>query len=65
MNPLTGLDVIRTDLITDINVEDGIVTVKVDLPADHQFASAIEEDIKEKIETRWDIKEIHVIFLRN
>jgi len=65
MNPLSGLDVVRTDLVTDVAVEEGLVTIDVDLPADHQFATAIEEDIKEKIEARWDIKEIQVNFTRD
>ena len=64
MNPLTGLDVVRTDLITDISVENGVVTVKVDLSPDHQFATAIEEDIREKVEPRWDIQDVHVSFMR-
>ena len=65
MNPLTGLDVVRTDLVKNVDVNKGIVTVDVDLPADHQFANAIEEDIKEKIEARWDIRKIQVNFLRD
>lgn len=62
MNPLTGLDVVKTDLITDIDVENGTVIVTVDLPADHQFAAAIKEDVKEKIEPRWDIDKVNVTF---
>ena len=49
MNPLTGLDIIRTNLILKTSIEDGVVRVVVDLPADHQFASAIKEDITEKL----------------
>jgi NifU-like protein involved in Fe-S cluster formation/metal-sulfur cluster biosynthetic enzyme len=64
MNPLTGLDVVRTDLVTNVRVEDGVVTVDVDLADNHQFANAIKEDIREKIEARWDIEEIRVNFVR-
>jgi nitrogen fixation NifU-like protein len=63
MNPLTGLDVVRTDLIKDIQLRDGIIEIVVDLPETHQFAAAIKEDIKEKIEPLWDVKEVHVDFL--
>jgi nitrogen fixation NifU-like protein len=63
MNPLTGLDVVRTDLIKDIQLRDGIIEIVVDLPETHQFAAAIKEDIKEKIEPLWDVKEVHVEFL--
>lgn len=64
MNPLTGLDVVRTELIKDIQLEDGTVTVVVDLPEDHQFAPVIKEDITEKIEPLWDITEVMVEFVR-
>jgi len=63
MNPLTGLDVVRTNLVRDIQVKDGTVRVVVDLPAGHQFASAIREEITEKIEPLWDIKEAVVEFV--
>lgn len=62
MNPLTGLDVVRTELIKDIAVDEGEVKVDVDLKEDHQFAAAIKEDIKEKIEPLWDIKRVKVKF---
>lgn len=64
MNPLTGLDVIKTNLIGDIQVEDGIVRVSVDLAEDHQFANVVKEDIHEKLEPRWDVKEVIVEFAR-
>ncbi|MFO7990754.1 MAG: iron-sulfur cluster assembly scaffold protein [Thermoplasmata archaeon] len=62
MNPITGLDVVRTDLITNVEVGEGRVTIAVDLAEDHQFANAIKEDIKEKIEPRWDVDEVEIIF---
>lgn len=62
MNPLVGLDLVRTELVKEIEVKDGIVRVVVDLPAEHQFASAIKEDITEKIEPLWDIEKVIVEF---
>lgn len=62
MNPLTGLDVVRTNLINKIKIEKGVVAVKVDLPSDHQFASNIKEEITEKIKPLWDVKEVEVTF---
>jgi nitrogen fixation NifU-like protein len=44
-------------------LRDGIIEIVVDLPETHQFAAAIKEDIKEKIEPLWDVKEVHVDFL--
>jgi nitrogen fixation NifU-like protein len=62
VNPLTGLNVVRTNLVQDIEVKDGIVRVLVDLPRDHQFANNIKDEILEKIETLWDVKEVVVEF---
>ena len=62
MNPCVGLDAIETDLVNDIEVSDAKVTVTVDLAEDHQFASAVKNDILEKLEPRWDIDEVVVEF---
>jgi nitrogen fixation NifU-like protein len=62
VNPLTGLNVVRTNLVQDIKVKDGIVRVLVDLPRDHQFAHNIKDEILEKIEPLWDVKEVMVEF---
>jgi len=62
MNPLTGLDIVRTNLIKDIHLGKGQVHIVVDLPSDHQFASNIEEEIVEKIKNLWDVKKVSVEF---
>lgn len=62
MNPLTGLDIVRTELIKDIEIKDGIIRVVVDLPENHQFAPAIKEDITDKLEHLWDVKNVVVAF---
>src|SRR6056297_1057236 len=53
MNPMKGLDVIKTELIEDIQVEDTqngkMIKIHVDLPEEHQFSTALKEDIKEKL----------------
>ena len=63
MNPLAGLDVMRTNLVRNIQIGDGVIRVEVDLPVNHQFAPAIKEEITEKLETLWDIKEVIVEFV--
>jgi nitrogen fixation protein NifU and related proteins len=63
MNPLRGLDIVRTNLIKDITFEDGVVKIVADLPSDHQFAAVIKADIAEKIETLWDVKQVVVDFV--
>ena len=62
INPLTGLNVVRTNLVQDIKVKDGTVRVLVDLPRDHQFVHNIKDEILEKIEPLWDVKEVVVEF---
>jgi nitrogen fixation NifU-like protein len=62
MNPVVGLDLVRTKLVNEIDVAEGKVRVAVDLPADHQFAGNIREEIMEKIEPLWDVNEVTVEF---
>ena len=62
VNPMTGLDVIRTKLVKDIELKDGVIRVVIDLPADHQFANNIREDIAEKLGHLWDIGQVRVEF---
>lgn len=62
MNPLSGLDVVRTNLVRGIEVNDGKVSITIDLASNHQFANSIRDEIKEKIETLWDVKEVAIEF---
>jgi NifU-like protein involved in Fe-S cluster formation len=62
MNPLVGLDLVRTKLVEDIKVDEGIVFVSLKLSDDHQFASNIREEIIEKVEPLWDVKQVMVEF---
>jgi NifU-like protein involved in Fe-S cluster formation len=62
MNPVTGLDLVRTKLVQEVDVADGKVRVVVDLPADHQFAANIREEVTEKIEPLWDVDEVILEF---
>ena len=62
MNPVTGLDVMRTKLVKDIEIADGKVRVVIDLPSDHQFAANIREEVIEKIEPLWDVEQVVVEF---
>jgi nitrogen fixation NifU-like protein len=58
MNPIAGLDLVRTNLVKDITLKDGTARVVIDLPGNHQFAPAIKEEIDEKIEPLWDVKKV-------
>lgn len=62
MNPMTGLDLVRTKIVNEIELNEGRVRVAIDLPADHQFAANIREEIREKIEPLWDVEQVVVEF---
>jgi nitrogen fixation protein NifU and related proteins len=62
MNPLSGLDLERTNLVKNIELKDGEVRVVIDLPEGNQFAPAIKEEILEKIGSLWDVKKVTVEF---
>jgi len=62
MNPMAGLDIVRTNIIKEIKIEEGIITIIINLPSNHQFANTIKEDIVEKLQNLWDIKEVKVLF---
>jgi nitrogen fixation NifU-like protein len=62
MNPLVGLDLVKTELVSGIVVSKGKVTVSIDLPANNQFANNIKQEVIEKIEPLWDVNEVEVIF---
>lgn len=63
MNPVVGLDIVRTKIVKDVTLENGVVRVTIDMPADHQFASNIREEIMEKLGTLWDIQRVEVEFV--
>lgn len=63
MNPVVGLDLIRTKVVKDIQIQDGVVRIAIDLPPDHQFAANIREEILEKIQHLWDVKRVEVEFV--
>jgi len=62
MNPVVGLDLVRTRLVKEIELAEGRVRVVVDLPGDHQFAASMREEIIEKIEPLWDVERVIVEF---
>lgn len=61
INPLAGLDVVKTKLVKEVKIQDGHVTVYVELPPNHQFASNVKNEIIERIEPLWDVKEVQII----
>jgi hypothetical protein len=45
-----------------MGIKEGVVTISIDLPEDHQFANNIKEEIKEKIENLWDVTRVDLVF---
>ena len=62
ISPITGVSVVRSNMVQDIQVNEGNVRVVIDLPANHQFASAMKQEVIEKIEPLWDVKGVEVEF---
>jgi len=63
MNPMVGLDLIRTKLVHEVALHEGQVRIAIALPPDHQFANNIREEIVEKIEPLWDVAHVEVEFV--
>ncbi len=63
MNPMVGLDLVRTKVVKGVEVSDGVVKITIDLPADHQFSANIREEVSDKIAPLWDVKTVDVEFV--
>ena len=61
-NPETGIDIVKSRLIKSVNVENGIITIKLNLPTDFQFIDNIREETQERLQYLWDVKEINILF---
>lgn len=62
MNPVVGLDIVRTHMVKDLSFADGVVRLTLDLPPTHQFANNMREDITEKVGNLWDVRKVEVDF---
>ena len=61
-NPETGIDIVKSRLTKSVNVENGVITIKLNLPTDFQFIDNIREEIQERLQYLWDVKEINISF---
>jgi len=62
ISPLTGLDILKVNLVSNLQIKDGIIRVYVSLDSTHQFAGNLREEIKERLEPLWDVKAVKIIF---
>lgn len=63
IDPKSGREILQANLVKDVAVVDGRVRVELNLPRDYQFASALEEEIRERLEPLWDVREVEVPFV--
>jgi NifU-like protein involved in Fe-S cluster formation/metal-sulfur cluster biosynthetic enzyme len=61
-NPETGIDIVKSRLIKSVNIENGVITIKLNLSSDFQFIDNIREEIQERLQYLWDVKEINILF---
>ncbi len=64
INPETGIDIVKSNLIKNISIKDGIIKIDLNIEPDSQFAENIKEEIIERLEFLWDVKEIQVNFMK-
>jgi nitrogen fixation NifU-like protein len=62
INPLAGLDVVKTKLVQEVKIKKGIVTVNVELPEVHQFSNNLKNEIIERLDPLWDVNEVKIVF---
>lgn len=62
MNPVVGFDIVRTNIVKNVSVSKGTVKVFIRIPQDHQFAHNMEEEVRERLESLWDVKKVEVLF---
>lgn len=62
VNPIVGLDIVRSNIVKRTEVADGTVRVTIGLEEDHQFSKSIEEEIHERLQHLWDVRKVEVLF---
>ncbi len=62
VNPIAGFDIVRTNIVKSVAIEEDTVKVAIALESDHQFASNIKEEVTERLGGLWDIEKIEVVF---
>ncbi len=62
INPENGVEIVKSKIIKKLKVENGIISIGLEIPEDSQFAGNIKEEILERLEYLWDIKEVKVVF---
>jgi len=62
IDPSSGRDIISSNVVKDLNLSDGILTVYLSIDERNQFAANISSEIHEKIDFLPDIKKVNIIY---
>jgi NifU homolog involved in Fe-S cluster formation len=62
MNPETGIDIVKSRIVKSVIVNSGVVEIVLGIEENSQFTDNIKEEIIERLQYLWDVKEIKVIF---
>ncbi len=62
INPLTGMNVVKSRLIKKIELINKEITIIINISSNHQFANSLKEDIVEKLNALWDIEKVNIKF---
>jgi len=62
MNPETGIDIVKSRIVKSVIVNSGVVEIVLGIGENSQFADNIKEEILERLQYLWDVKEIKVVF---
>lgn len=62
MNPIVGLDIVKTNIVRDVKINKSMVTVFLSIPKDDQFSHTIEEEVRERLQYLWDVERVEVVF---
>ena len=62
INPETGVDIVKSGMIKEVTVEGGIVKIILGASEDSQFSGNIKEEIEERLEYLWDVKDVKIMF---
>jgi nitrogen fixation NifU-like protein len=62
IDPMTGIDIVKSKMIKNVKIEQAIITIELDIPVNSQFAGNIKDEINERLEYLWDIKQVNITF---
>ncbi len=62
INPETGVDIVKSGLIKEVDISKGVFTIVLNVSKDFQFSENIEEEIRERLEYLWDVEDINIVF---